>query len=107
MPVDTVVWKSGRLKIIDQTLLPETVKYVRLDTVDAVWEAIKMLRVRGAPAIGVCAAFGVLSGYGGYVRGPANLSRTEYMKSRIIWPGRGRQPSTFSGRLTGCGRLPR
>jgi len=65
MPVDTVVWKSGKLEIIDQTLLPGKLLYIRLDTVESVWEAIKVLRVRGAPAIGICAAFGVMVGLRG------------------------------------------
>lgn len=47
------------LDIIDQTLLPGTVKRIRLDTRDQIWEAIKKLRVRGAPAIGVSAAYGM------------------------------------------------
>ncbi len=62
MPVDTVHWRDGELTIIDQTLLPTTFKYITLKTLADVWEAIKVLRVRGAPAIGVCAAFGVLVG---------------------------------------------
>lgn len=65
MPIETVVWKNGRLRIIDQTLLPEKFKQISLDTVESVWEAIKMLRVRGAPAIGVCAGYGVLVGLRG------------------------------------------
>jgi methylthioribose-1-phosphate isomerase len=49
----------GRIRLIDQTRLPTELVYV--DTVDihVVWEAIKTLRVRGAPAIGVAAAMGV------------------------------------------------
>ena len=62
MPVETLRWRDGRLTIIDQTLLPVTFKEITLDTLEEVWEAIKTLRVRGAPAIGVCAAFGVLVG---------------------------------------------
>ena len=62
MPVETLRWRDGRLTIIDQTLLPVTFKEITLDTLEEVWEAIKALRVRGAPAIGVCAAFGVLVG---------------------------------------------
>lgn len=62
MAVATLRWRDGRLTIIDQTLLPATFKEIPLDTLEAVWEAIKVLRVRGAPAIGVCAAFGVLVG---------------------------------------------
>ncbi len=58
----TLRWEGGRLIIIDQTLLPGEFKEIQLDTAEQVWEAIKSLRVRGAPAIGVCAAFGVLVG---------------------------------------------
>ncbi len=49
----------GHLRILDQTLLPTNV--VHIDTTDqaAIWHAIKVLQVRGAPAIGVTAAMGV------------------------------------------------
>ena len=62
MPQNTVRWENQSLFIIDQTLLPGACSEIRLDSLEAVWEAIKRLRVRGAPAIGVCAAFGVLVG---------------------------------------------
>jgi methylthioribose-1-phosphate isomerase len=52
----------GALQLIDQTLLPGDVVYVTCTTVQQVWEAIKSLQVRGAPAIGVAAAYGVLVG---------------------------------------------
>ena len=45
--------------IIDQTLLPGTIKRIGLRTREEIWEAIKKLRVRGAPAIGVTAAYGL------------------------------------------------
>jgi len=45
--------------LLDQTLLPQTVKYVHLTTISQVWAAIKDLQVRGAPAIGVTAALGL------------------------------------------------
>lgn len=45
--------------IIDQTLLPGEIKRIQLKTKEEIWEAIKKLRVRGAPAIGVCAAYGL------------------------------------------------
>lgn len=60
--VEPVRWRNGRLTIIDQTLLPAEFVEIDLDTREAVWEAIKQLRVRGAPAIGVCAAYAVLVG---------------------------------------------
>jgi methylthioribose-1-phosphate isomerase len=50
---------SGALRILDQTLLPEHEQYRELDTVEAVAEAIRSLRVRGAPLIGIAAAMGV------------------------------------------------
>lgn len=60
--LETVRWASGTLYIIDQTLLPGEFREIPLPTLERVWEAIQSLRVRGAPAIGVCAAFGVLVG---------------------------------------------
>lgn len=52
----------GALQLIDQTLLPNDVQYVTCVTLQQVWDAIKTLQVRGAPAIGVAAAYGVLVG---------------------------------------------
>jgi methylthioribose-1-phosphate isomerase len=60
MPTNTLAWKENKLFIIDQTLLPDRESYIELKTVGDVWEAIKVLRVRGAPAIGICAAYGVV-----------------------------------------------
>jgi len=48
---------ASEIVIIDQTLLPGEVKLLRLSKPEDIWEAIKVLRVRGAPAIGVAAAF--------------------------------------------------
>ena len=62
MPTPTIEWVDGRVRLIDQTLLPNEFKQIYCDDVGAVWEAIKMLRVRGAPAIGVAAALGTVLG---------------------------------------------
>ena len=51
--------RPGALDIIDQTLLPGEQKRLQLTTPEAVFEAIKQLRVRGAPAIGCSAAIGL------------------------------------------------
>ena len=48
--------------LIDQTLLPERYEQIDCCSVEQVWEAIRTLRVRGAPAIGVTAAYGVVLG---------------------------------------------
>ncbi|MCK4267769.1 MAG: s-methyl-5-thioribose-1-phosphate isomerase, partial [Actinomycetia bacterium] len=55
----TVEWADGKVRMIDQTLLPREEKYIDLDTVDDVASAIKTMKVRGAPAIGVTAALGI------------------------------------------------
>ena len=59
LSLETVVMSEDRtaLEILDQTLLPGTVKILRLSAMEDIWEAIRSLRVRGAPAIGVCAGF--------------------------------------------------
>lgn len=54
--------KSGVFRILDQTLLPEQERMIELPTAESVWEAIRSLRVRGAPAIGCAAAYGVVVG---------------------------------------------
>jgi methylthioribose-1-phosphate isomerase len=61
----TIEWvgdADGFVRLIDQTLLPTSFEYRDCRTVEEVWEAIRMLRVRGAPAIGVAAAMGVVVG---------------------------------------------
>ncbi|MFO0942604.1 MAG: hypothetical protein U0930_17855 [Pirellulales bacterium] len=50
----------GYLQLLDQTQLPVLQVQLECRDVETVWEAIKMLRVRGAPAIGISAAYGVL-----------------------------------------------
>lgn len=52
----------GSLRMIDQTRLPAEFLEIDLNTAEQVWEAIRMLRVRGAPAIGVAAAYGTVVG---------------------------------------------
>lgn len=47
------------IQIIDQTLLPGTTKLIELRTAKEIWDAIYLLQVRGAPAIGVTAGFGI------------------------------------------------
>ncbi|MBM4148712.1 MAG: S-methyl-5-thioribose-1-phosphate isomerase [Lentisphaerae bacterium] len=49
----------GRVRILDQTLLPLETRYIETTDTDVMWEAIRSLRVRGAPAIGIAAAMGV------------------------------------------------
>lgn len=57
--IKTVFIENSELKIIDQRLLPVTEKIITLSNKEEVFDAIKTLAVRGAPAIGVAAAYGV------------------------------------------------
>ena len=62
---ETLHWiggPDGHLRMIDQTRLPVELVEIECQDVETVWEAIKMLRVRGAPAIGIAAAYGVCLG---------------------------------------------
>lgn len=62
MSVKTLEWKKGKLVLIDQTKLPTKLVYAKCCNVKQVWDAIKRLVVRGAPAIGVAAAYGIVIG---------------------------------------------
>ena len=59
MPVETISWQNGTVRMIDQTLLPTEYKILEITELDILGEAICSLRVRGAPAIGIAAALGV------------------------------------------------
>ncbi len=64
----TLSWQGelpGRLRMIDQTKLPSEFLEIDCESVESVWEAIRSLRVRGAPAIGVAAAYGTIVGLQG------------------------------------------
>lgn len=59
-PIRHVAWTPSRgLRILDQTLLPRTERFLDLESVEAVAEAILLLRVRGAPLLGVAGAMAV------------------------------------------------
>ena len=57
--VPTVQWHEGAVRLLDQSRLPETVAFLDCRDVDSVAQAIRDLKVRGAPAIGVTAALGI------------------------------------------------
>lgn len=61
-PLQSVKWAETHLDLLDQRLLPEQIVMLPLTTVEQVWEAIRHLAVRGAPAIGIAAAYGVVLG---------------------------------------------
>ena len=61
-PLNPIEWKNDALVLLDQTKLPNEIVYEEFTTVEGVWDAIVTMKVRGAPAIGVAAAYGVYLG---------------------------------------------
>ncbi len=78
MPVQTITWRKGKAVIIDQTRLPHKLVYLDIEDVKSMWHAIKKLKVRGAPAIGVAGAFGAVLGIQNI-----NTDRYEIFKRRL------------------------
>ena len=59
MKIETMRWSHNRLEMIDQRILPASFEYLSYDSAASVAEGIRSMVVRGAPAIGVAAAYGV------------------------------------------------
>ena len=72
----TLAWKDGVLTLLDQTLLPVEVKFEEQKSIEQVWDSIKKLKVRGAPAIGIAGAYGVLYG----VKDKTDLPREKFIE---------------------------
>ena len=58
-PDDAALWHAGQLYLADQRILPERAEFIAYDRAEEVADAIRAMVVRGAPAIGVTAAYGV------------------------------------------------
>jgi len=54
---ETLTWQNEHLRLLDQRQLPQETVYLDINTLDDAWHAIQTLTVRGAPAIGVAAAY--------------------------------------------------
>lgn len=74
--INTIEWKNGCVRMIDQTRLPLKLVYIDCRDVKTLWHAIKRLQVRGAPAIGIAASLGVVLG----IRGSGAKTAAAFMK---------------------------
>jgi len=87
----TIEWlgdaATGHLRLIDQTKLPGSLEYLDCRDVDSVWHAIKRLSVRGAPAIGVSAAYGCVIGaqHGKFKEAAAYLATSRPTAVNLFW----------------------
>ena len=79
--IKTIEWMGTYSKTVDQTLLPYEFKYVNITSGQQMFDAIKKMTVRGAPAIGVAGAHGVVL-YAQELE-KENLSREEFIKKLI------------------------
>ena len=59
LQIETLRWRNDALEMVDQRLLPLRVEYQRYESAEGVADAIRSLVVRGAPAIGCAAAYGI------------------------------------------------
>ncbi|MFN9346738.1 MAG: S-methyl-5-thioribose-1-phosphate isomerase [Planctomycetota bacterium] len=78
-PYVSVRWQGdtlGQLELLDQTLLPETLRMIPIQNVEEAHEAIVSLRVRGAPAIGIAAAYAVVTGMRAFVERRAGIDES-------------------------------
>ncbi|HNW39118.1 MAG TPA: S-methyl-5-thioribose-1-phosphate isomerase [Candidatus Omnitrophota bacterium] len=62
MRIRTIDWKNNKIRIIDQSQIPLKVVYLDLNCLKDLWQAIKSMRVRGAPALGAAAGLGMYLG---------------------------------------------
>lgn len=62
MKIKTIDWKNNAIRIIDQTKLPGKFVYLDIKDLKTLWQAIKELKVRGAPALGAAAGLGIYLG---------------------------------------------
>ncbi len=75
MTLETIRWQNGYIKLIDQTKLPEKLVFLKCRDIKSLHDAIKMLKVRGAPAIGIAAALGVYLGIKNFKGGIAGFEK--------------------------------
>ncbi len=62
MNLQTIEWSKNKIKLIDQTRLPVKLEYIYIDNLKSLWQAIKTMKVRGAPALGAAAGLGIYLG---------------------------------------------
>ncbi len=79
--------QTGHLRLLDQTRLPNEETYLDCRDVQAVWDAIKRLSVRGAPAIGIAAAYGCVIGAqrGDFTEAADHLATSRPTAVNLFW----------------------
>jgi methylthioribose-1-phosphate isomerase len=78
-PPEPVRWQDGRLFLLDQTQLPLATVIEPQESVEQVWQSIQQLKVRGAPAIGIAGAYGLVLA----MQGQSQLPRAEFLAELV------------------------
>lgn len=94
-PVKHIEWvgsaTTGHLRLLDQTQLPASTEWLDCRDVQSVWQAIRRLSVRGAPAIGIAAAYGCVIGAqqrearAGFLAAAAHLATSRPTAVNLFW----------------------
>ena len=82
--IDTMRWENGKLILLDQTKLPQATELITCEDYLRVKVAIQRLEVRGAPAIGAAAAFGMVLGAMQAAKRPDFLGTLNKIKDDLI-----------------------
>lgn len=82
--IKPVQWCGNYIRLLDQTKLPVEEVYLKIESIEAMWDAIKRLCVRGAPAIGVAAAYGIALDMQKYVNSSV-LDYHEILNKNILY----------------------
>ncbi|MBQ7317513.1 MAG: S-methyl-5-thioribose-1-phosphate isomerase, partial [Phascolarctobacterium sp.] len=82
--IDTMRWEKGKLILLDQTKLPQLTELITCEDYKRVKLAIKRLEVRGAPAIGAAAGFGMVLGALEAAKRPDFLGTLDKIKENLI-----------------------
>jgi len=80
MNIKTIAWKNNKIKLIDQTKLPNKLEYVYIKDLRVLVRAIKTMQIRGAPALGAAAALGVYLGVKNSKAKDLNKFKQEFKK---------------------------
>lgn len=78
--IQSVKWENDQVVLLDQTKLPLETIFLEITTAEAMWDAIKVMAVRGAPAIGIAAGFGLYLG----IRDSEVQNHSDFMKELNI-----------------------
>lgn len=83
--IKTIEWKENSVVIVDQTILPLELHYKKIDCIESMYDAIKVLKVRGAPAIGIAAAFGLYLGIRDFPESGSTQEFIENLNSKAAY----------------------